>query len=560
MPVQLPKLDDLTYEELVNEAKALIPIIYPEWTDHNPSEPGIMLIELLAWLTEMVIYRTDQVTEDHYRAFINLINPESERTGEEDNLNSKIRDTVVNLNKRYRMVTINDFREFIIEKWPNTTPFSGNGEGDPETQIWDTAKEIEQAGLVSKISRVKLVPNRDYRGHTKKRRRKHAPAHISAVILPEATRQHWVNGQHGQHIYFIRLREPCRVNVNIESANLVDLKIKRPQDFEEIEQEQPDETIVTEVVFEVGETDFDLGDEWGLILTSDANIEINGVITITICSSTGKSDSEVSGDKPPLIILEDRFRISKDKCTISSIVEMNCPGEIKARNRGNNGSLDIKRLGESEYISQPENGNPNQINYVVSKMDIQAGRFWIVSLSCKNNSGVGNSPRNAELSLTYPPVLPSQALTRAIWHYMNNHRLVTTRHHVIGPDFVSMKVKAVLHLRSGYDNTVVADAQKALRDFFDPFVGGEDGEGWPFGRNVYVSEIYEILEGVEGVDYITKVALIVADRGRFEKEKGTLVGVRLEKYELIVVDFDFKDELPELENWDQIKKGWRVEG
>jgi hypothetical protein len=52
-------LDDRTYADLVAEAISQIAVEYPEWTDYNPSDTGIILIELLAWLTEMTLYRAD---------------------------------------------------------------------------------------------------------------------------------------------------------------------------------------------------------------------------------------------------------------------------------------------------------------------------------------------------------------------------------------------------------------------------------------------------------------------------------------------------------------------
>jgi hypothetical protein len=50
MPLDLPNLDDRTYEDLVAEALRLIPNYAPEWTNYNPSDPGITLIEISAIL------------------------------------------------------------------------------------------------------------------------------------------------------------------------------------------------------------------------------------------------------------------------------------------------------------------------------------------------------------------------------------------------------------------------------------------------------------------------------------------------------------------------------
>jgi predicted phage baseplate assembly protein len=73
MALPLPRLDDRTYADLVEEARRLIPSFDPSWTDHNPSDPGITLIELFAWLTEMLLYRMDRVPEAHVRTFLKLL-------------------------------------------------------------------------------------------------------------------------------------------------------------------------------------------------------------------------------------------------------------------------------------------------------------------------------------------------------------------------------------------------------------------------------------------------------------------------------------------------------
>jgi hypothetical protein len=68
-----PMLDDRTWQDLVNQATALIPHYAEEWTDHNPSDLGMTLIELFAWLVEQMIYRLNRVPEKNYIAFLNLL-------------------------------------------------------------------------------------------------------------------------------------------------------------------------------------------------------------------------------------------------------------------------------------------------------------------------------------------------------------------------------------------------------------------------------------------------------------------------------------------------------
>jgi predicted phage baseplate assembly protein len=68
-----PDLDDRTWQDLVDEMRGLIPRYAPAWTDHNPNDLGITLIELFAWLGESVIYRLNQVPDKNYAAFLNLL-------------------------------------------------------------------------------------------------------------------------------------------------------------------------------------------------------------------------------------------------------------------------------------------------------------------------------------------------------------------------------------------------------------------------------------------------------------------------------------------------------
>ncbi len=68
-----PNLDDRTWQQIVDQARALIPTYAPQWTDHNPSDPGIALIELFAFLVEGLIYRLNRVPDKMMIEFFNLI-------------------------------------------------------------------------------------------------------------------------------------------------------------------------------------------------------------------------------------------------------------------------------------------------------------------------------------------------------------------------------------------------------------------------------------------------------------------------------------------------------
>lgn len=76
MPLEAPNLDDRRFAQIVEEARSLIPRYTPEWTDHNLSDPGITLIQLFAWLGEMILYRLNKVPDRNYIKFLQLIGVE----------------------------------------------------------------------------------------------------------------------------------------------------------------------------------------------------------------------------------------------------------------------------------------------------------------------------------------------------------------------------------------------------------------------------------------------------------------------------------------------------
>lgn len=73
MPIKLPELDNKTYDDLLKEMIASIPKYSKEWTNFNPSDPGITILELLAWITEGLIYRTNRIPEKSYLNFLKLV-------------------------------------------------------------------------------------------------------------------------------------------------------------------------------------------------------------------------------------------------------------------------------------------------------------------------------------------------------------------------------------------------------------------------------------------------------------------------------------------------------
>lgn len=69
----VPALDDRQFDDLMEELLALIPVYCPEWSWHAPADPGITLLELFAYLTDVMLYRVNHMPVRHLFAVLNLL-------------------------------------------------------------------------------------------------------------------------------------------------------------------------------------------------------------------------------------------------------------------------------------------------------------------------------------------------------------------------------------------------------------------------------------------------------------------------------------------------------
>ena len=326
MPVPLPNLDDRSYADLTAEALALIPSLQPAWTNHNPSDPGITLVELLAWLTEMLIYQVNEIPPANTAKFLQLLNGPTWTLPAETSLDVAIRQTLLDLRERYRAVTPDDYEWLALHAWPQS-------------------EAAAQLGEASRIRRVRCIPRRDLSATDAAARDAPAPAHVSLVVVPE-----------------------------------------------------------------------------------------------------------------------------------------------------------------------PAFGADRQLQRIPVRLPLTL------------RGAVDEAPQ------------PTAELRAALWTFLDPRRTLTTRHHVVGPDYLPIEIAANLALAQDVppDDALHA-ARAALTAFFHPLTGGPDRTGWPFGRSVYISEIYAELERVPLVSYVEEVRVSTAagDSRLQIDEADRVVGIDLEPNELV---------------------------
>jgi predicted phage baseplate assembly protein len=132
------------------------------------------------------------------------------------------------------------------------------------------------------------------------------------------------------------------------------------------------------------------------------------------------------------------------------------------------------------------------------------------SFSCLNAPGV-----ITVLALPYLPVdrpAPSPGLLRLVTEYLARRRVIGARVVVVGPSYLKLTVRAKVVACSGVNK---AELRRRIADsldrFFHPLTGGPAGKGWPFGRDVFRSEVLQIIDETPGVDHALSLELIGGD-------------------------------------------------
>src|SRR5262245_11697921 len=157
MPLTLPDLDDRRYDDLVEEARSLLVSYAPALTNHNPSDPVVTLTEAFAYVTEVLLFRLNNVTDASRIAFLKLLNDSKwvpPKTAAE--LDAKTRQTVLRLRSTDRAVTPEDF----------------------ETLAFATDADVVRAHCISE---------RNLKVTDPAQKAAPAPGHVSVVIVPRGT-------------------------------------------------------------------------------------------------------------------------------------------------------------------------------------------------------------------------------------------------------------------------------------------------------------------------------------------------------------------------------------
>jgi predicted phage baseplate assembly protein len=103
--------------------------------------------------------------------------------------------------------------------------------------------------------------------------------------------------------------------------------------------------------------------------------------------------------------------------------------------------------------------------------------------------------------------VPSAGFLDAVDCHLKRHALLSDDVTAVAPTYVGVTVDAEVRIAPGYgrrERRVAAES--AVETFLDPLRGFE-GDGWPFGRGIHLSELYQVLETTDGIDTVVDVSV-----------------------------------------------------
>jgi predicted phage baseplate assembly protein len=105
-----------------------------------------------------------------------------------------------------------------------------------------------------------------------------------------------------------------------------------------------------------------------------------------------------------------------------------------------------------------------------------------------------------------------EPLRERIASFLDERRLLTTRLEVRSAGYRRVRVEAQVVARPGADEArLERDMRAALERFVNPLRGGPEGTGWPFGRELYLSDLYACIQAVEGLLTVRDIEMFWVD-------------------------------------------------
>lgn len=161
---------------------------------------------------------------------------------------------------------------------------------------------------------------------------------------------------------------------------------------------------------------------------------------------------------------------------------------------------------------EPSNNVRVKITYPTGSLDTEFPAPSTLSERSSNPyRGVGDAGKVLLVIVPNSPnrqPTPSLGLMERVENYLRDRCPPAMNLQITEPDWVEVTVNVnLVPLSLDRADEIKQAATNALVKFLHPLTGGAKGQGWDFGRQPHLSDLYGILEKVEGVDYVESLTV-----------------------------------------------------
>jgi predicted phage baseplate assembly protein len=633
MPLPTVDLDDRHFQDIVDQAKTLIPQYCPEWTDHNVSDPGVTLIELFAWMTDLLLYRVNQTPDKMYVKFLEMIGvrlepPRAARAPVTFYLSAP-QPNPVTIPERTEVATVrtessaaitfSTESDFVVRPPELAGAFTRDiGRRNEEQWAEHDLSQIDLPGQRILVFATNPVPgdalylafSSDLSHHVLSLVMECDLAGGAGVdpsnppIVWEAWHggaERWVEcdvesdttgGFNTSGEMVLHLPAMSKVTFREVPAYWLRCRLTEPQDGTAIYQVSPEidrlrlesrggtamarhaSTIFNEVL---GRSDGTPGQRWRLLHSPVLAREV-GRETLTVeapgeaaqpwqevddFGDSGPDDSHFTLDGSdgtialgPALLQPDgtvyRFGAVPPKGSqlrfnryqygggvtgnvpkaMLSILKSSMPYVARVTNRAPAvGGRDAQSLDDAK-LRAPQTLRTRTRAVTADDFETLARQVPGVErarcLAPGAQPSTAPQPQPGEIQLAILPqvdqprgyVAPdrltlSAELKQSVESFLNERRLLGTRLDVQAAHFTWVSIAARIRMPERADPGRAADIRRRveaeLYRYLSPYVGGPDGTGWPFGRDLHVSELYALLQRIQGVEFVDDLRIAVRD-------------------------------------------------
>lgn len=554
MALQNINIDDRNFDQLLKELKQHIPV--EKWTDHNPSDPGIMLLELLAWLGEMTLYTMNTVPDAHHDKFLKLIADPPEPVTLQIQLDIPVIDgkrDALEIPPGVRFATdFKDGQRYVFETYKKTTfPQYTEASGkEPEPIIIDTRNWKKITGEVIGITgdapnqTFSLKPGQypvlldfvnkspDYQPNPVIHTDQPVNWQLKQFLLTEDSRIE--NDEKHYHFMVDAHENTIRFGDN-KYGSIPVANDTLTCDYQVIQGK--------EALIKAGEIkhilkpppDFPMPeDTTGFIISSDAMSDLY------FMEKENRLAKGLENFKKPYRLITDQdfeHALINDFNTLQELTRRNPFNRLlkTIREDGydirklwelneNNMTQTLQQLYHKDGVVETAGKSEFQVLVDMYFEDLNESLLKIYRVSPLINHRYivpagPLAPQTGHITLLvipeFDPVIPASQnqidvpgpLRDKILHFLDKRRLITTRLHIMPAQLKRIHISIIAVIfKERHEDQMRKTIRTHILNFMDILNGGHDKKGWPTGGDVYKSHLYRLVEDIEGVDYVKSLS------------------------------------------------------